>query len=706
MMVIDPDVIHGSAACLKVASMVRHRRLLRDLLAATAVFLSFDALAASAPTQQLPAPWLPLDPGATHCDATANSAVLSNAALRFAVAIGGSSLRPAALDNGFTGGRQALRGELFSVMPRRGKKLDASAFRLDAALSCHPIVAEPGAARAADRHAGSALSANLTDPTSGLQVSWHAVLREGSNYVREEMKFESDKTIDLASVTLIDLDLAGAWVDGTASGSPLVAGNRFYAFEHPMAQASSVDGHASASLRRVLPLRGGVTANYSAVLGVVPQGQLRRGFQAYVENERAAPFHTFLHYNSWYDIGFFNPYTQDEAVNAINQYGRKLVRERGVTMDSFLFDDGWDNRDALWQFSKDFPHGFTPVREAAEKYGADPGMWLSPWGGYGQPRTQRLAAGKAGGYEEDDQGLALSGPKYYALFHRVTLDLLKTYAINQFKFDGTGSPDKVTPGSDFDSDFAAAIALIGDLRAMKPDLFINLTTGTWPSPFWLRTADSIWRGGEDHSFAGVGSNRQRWITYRDADTYGGIVRQGPLFPLNSLMLHGIIYARKAQGLATDPDSDFADEVHSYFATGTGLQEMYISPDLLTARNWDTLAAAAKWARANAVTLRDSHWIGGDPVRLEVYGWGSWSPGHAIVSLRNPSDHAQTYALDIASALELPKSAAHVWTAKPAFAQGPARPLDAGKATTVALKPFEVLVWDLVPAVAGFAYAPM
>ena len=373
----------------------------------------------------------------------------------------------------------------------------------------------------------------------------------------------------------------------------------------------------------MLPLRGGVAADYSAVLGATPPGQLRRGFQAYLENERATPFRTFLHYNSWYDIGYFTPYTQEDAVRAIGQFASKLVHDRGVTMDSFLFDDGWDNHDTLWEFSKDFPHGFTPVREAAEKAGAEPGVWLSPWGGYGPPRAQRLAAGNAGGYEEDDQGLALSGKRYYPLFHRVTLDLLKTYGINQFKLDGTGSPDKVTPGSDFDSDFAAAIALIGDLRAVKPDLFINLTTGTWPSPFWLRTADSIWRGGDDHTFAGVGDNRQRWITYRDADTYGGIVRQGPLFPLNSLMLHGIIYARKAQGLNTDPGNDFADEVHSYFATGTGLQgDVHLAGPAQPEQDWDTLAEAAKWARAHAATLRDSHWIGGDPARLQVYGWAS------------------------------------------------------------------------------------
>jgi hypothetical protein len=93
-----------------------------------------------------------------------------------------------------------------------------------------------------------------------------------------------------------------------------------------------------------------------------------------------------------------------------------------------------------------------------------------------------------------------------------------------------------------------------------------------------------------------------------------VVRVGPLFPLNSLMHHGIIYARKAQGLNTDPGNDFADEVRSYFASGTGLQEMHVSPDLLSEQNWDDLAAAAKWARTNAAVLRDSHWIGGDPAR--------------------------------------------------------------------------------------------
>ena len=164
------------------------------------------------------------------------------------------------------------------------------------------------------------------------------------------------------------------------------------------------------------------------------------------------------------------------------------------------------------------------------------------------------------------------------------------------------------------------------------------------------------------------------------------------------MLHGIVYARKARGLNVDPYGDFASEVRSYFASGTGLQELYVSPDLLTERNWDDLAASAKWARSHAETLRDSHWIGGDPARLQVYGWAAWSPGKALITLRNPSDRSQDYALDIGAALELPSGASHVWNAVPAYEKATVpRALASGRSVTVHLAPFQVLVWELSPA---------
>ena len=276
---------------------------------------------------------------------------------------------------------------------------------------------------------------------------------------------------------------------------------------------------------------------------------------------------------------------------------------------------------------------------------------------------------------------------------------VRDYGVNQFKFDGTGNADRVVAGSEFDSDFAAAIHLIGELRALKPDLYVNLTTGTYPSPFWLRDADSIWRGGEDHDFLGVGSKREQWITYRDADVYEHVVLRGPLFPLNSLMLHGLIYARHAKNLDTDPQHDFRNEVHDYFGTGTQLQEMYITPALLSSSDWDTLAEAAAWSRANADVLVDTHWIGGDPAELEAYGWASWNPRKAILVLRNPSDQPQTIRVDIAKAFELPANAARAYTLHSPWKDDRNQPsvrVGAGQPHAFALAPFEVLVLEGAP----------
>jgi hypothetical protein len=432
---------------------------------------------------------------------------------------------------------------------------------------------------------------------------------------------------------------------------------------------------------------------------VTRPGQLRRDFLRYVERERAHPYRTFLHYNSWYDIGYFSKYSEPEALAVIDAFGTELVRKRGVVLSSFLFDDGWDDAATLWGFHAGFPNGFTPLREAAARYGTAPGVWMSPWGGYGKPKAERIANGQAQGFETNKGGFALSGPKYYARFRETCLTMMRRYGVNQFKIDGTGNASSAFPGSSFDSDFDAAITLIDELRAEKPDLYVNLTTGTYPSPFWLRYADSIWRGGEDHDFAGVGSNRQQWITYRDGDTFRGVVSRGSLFPLNALMLHGLIYAKRANKLDTDPSGDFTDEIRSYFGTGTQLQEMYVTPSLLTQRNWDTLAEAANWSRRNADILVDTHWIGGDPRRLEVYGHAAWSLRGGILSLRNPSDKPQSIAIDVARAFEVSETAARAYTARSAWGEDRSRApisLKAGSEHVFDLKPFEVVTLEADP----------
>ena len=588
----------------------------------------------------------------------------------------------------------------FALVLADGSTIKASDMNLLSPPRAHSLPVDAKAAQLAARIPGKAVEASFGDANGRFRVDWKLVQRDGSPYLREEVSITALKQDEkITKVSLLESKVPNAEVVGTVNGSPVVAGDVYLGFENPLSDSEVRGDNVRLTMPRTLPLSHGKTVAYSAVVGVVRDGQLRRDFASYVERERAHPYRPFLHYNSWYDIGYFTPYTEAQALDRINTFGEELHVKRGVKLDSFLFDDGWDDRSGSWNFSKDFPHGFVPLREAAAKYGAAPGVWLSPWGGYSKPQQERLQNGKAAGYEINEGGFELSGPKYYQRFHDVVLDLIDKNGVNQFKFDGTGNVSSVFPGSRFDSDFAAAIQLIQDIRKDRPGTFINLTTGTWASPFWLHYADTIWRDGEDDSETGVGTTREQWITYRDAQTYRNIVLKGPLFPINSLMLHGIIYAKENRKLNTDPGHDFTNEVHSYFATGTELQELYITPSLLSEDNWDVLAESANWSRKNAEVLRDTHWIGGDPDRLDVYGWASWSKAKSIITLRNPSDHTQLAVVDLQRQLELPAGAARRFNAPSPGKSDAAKPgltLDADKPDTITLTPFEVLTLELTP----------
>ena len=514
---------------------------------------------------------------------------------------------------------------VFAIVLADGTRLDSTQMRIVGASGMENLAPNARSARAAGRVAGRRVTVTLEDDAQRLRAIWRGELREGSRYLRQEITLQPlGAPLPVREITLVDLRASGAEVTGTVKGSPVAIGQWFVGFEHPLSESTVEGERVRCVLARELPLRPESPVTVSSVIGTTRAGQRRRDFLHYVERERAHPYRTFLHYNSWYDIGYFSQYTEADALAAIRAFGENLVRRRGVVLDSFLFDDGWDDPKTLWGFHAGFPNGFARVREAAARYGAAPGVWMSPWGGYGDPKKRRLEYGRKQGFETNEGGFALSGPKYYQRFRDTCFHMLRDYGVNQFKFDGTGNAARAFPGSAFDSDFDAALALIGELRGAKPDLYVNLTTGTYPSPFWLRYADSIWRGGEDHDFAGVGTSRQQWITYRDGDTYEHVVRRGALYPLNALMLHGLVYARHAQKLETDPHGDFSDEIRTYFGTGTQLQEMYVTPTL-TSGEWETLAEAAKWSRRNAGTLVDTHWLGGDPRKLEVYGWASWSP---------------------------------------------------------------------------------
>ena len=173
------------------------------------------------------------------------------------------------------------------------------------------------------------------------------------------------------------------------------------------------DQEVTTSLFRDLPLRAGQSITYSSVIGTSGPGQLRRAFLSYIESERPRSYQPFLHYNSWFDLGYENRFDKNGALDRINAFGQQLTVARQVQLDSFLFDDGWDDPTTLWGFNSGFPSGFTKAGAAAAQYKAGIGVWLSPWGGYSDQKKQRIVYGREHGYEILHDGYALSGPEVF-----------------------------------------------------------------------------------------------------------------------------------------------------------------------------------------------------------------------------------------------------------------------------------------------------
>ena len=644
-------------------------------------------------------------PGPAEAQAGPGDLVVSNDLLACRWSLADGRLRPASVQDKRSGQTVefAAGSECFHLVLGDGRKVSASEMKVVGSPRVEPLPADPGSVNLARRQAGKQIAVRLAAPDHGLEVEWRAVLRDGSNYVRPCVTLRAtDREIGLGTVALIDLGVRGdrARVVGQVPGSPVVMDEFFFAYEHANSTPALAGGDEAGVARRIrcsldrhAPLRVGEEVEQASVIGLAPPGQLRRGFLYYVERERAHPFRPFLHYNSWYDVswGDRRP-TEAQCLEAVEVFGRELVRKRGVRLECFLWDDGWDDPQTLWQINKQtFPNGFSKLLEAARACDSTLGFWMSPWGGYGEFRNQRLAYGKQQGFEIEGDQFSMAGPKYFARFLETSLQMIRDNGCNHFKYDGMNAARV--------EQTEAMIRLIARLRQARPDLFVNMTTGTWPSAFYLWYGDSTWRGGDDMGWRGKGSKRQQWMTYRDWDTYRGVVLRGPLYPLNSIMTQGFVHAlRGTAGELGDDSREIRDEVRSFFASGTAVQELYVTPQKMTGRNWDDLAEAARWAHARADILVDTHWVGGDPDQ-GVYGWAAWNRRQGVLALRNPGPTRRGISIDVAKVFELPEGAPGEFVLRSPWkedADRPARTLSAGTEFAFDLEPFEVLVFDAAP----------
>lgn len=584
--------------------------------------------------------------------------------------------------------------ELFKVLLGDGSTVAASGMKLED-VNIVTLGEDSSAATASLRYAGKALEARFT--YGDLSITWRAVLRDGSHYLRTEMDIKAARDLSMKGIVAMNYLVAknsaytAPEVVGNTRGAILASNHIFAGLETPMGLNSCKDEgnatHIEGLWRRNTTLKAGKTWNISSVVGLVAPNQLRRSFLAYSERERAVAWRPYPVYISWYELNidrnnapapsYNGNMTVEQCADVVSHWKTHFYDKYQMAPKAFVWDDGWDQY-GTWTFNPNFPNGFDEPANEAKQMGTGIGAWLGPVGGYGQSGEYRRA------YWRSKGGMQLSNEDYYNFFIRCCTNMIDRYDFRFFKFDGISAqasaigPDEGTRGEE---NAEAIISIERAVRQKRPDIFLNTTVGTWASPFWFHFTDAVWRQEGDYGEAGdQGTDRERWITYRDRLVYQNFIQRSPVCPINTLMTHGFILSRWG-AVSKNMDYDgIVREMRCAFACGSGMVELYNDYKLMdeikdnqgnAGALWKDLAECIKWQQEQADVLPDAHWVGGNPwdgKKANVYGWAAWNGKKSVLTLRNPSASAQSFTTTLREALEIPSYVRGKITLTHAFSQ--------------------------------------
>jgi hypothetical protein len=455
--------------------------------------------------------------------------------------------------------------------------------------------------------------------------------------------------------------------------------------------------------------------SHSSVIGVSSSPEkLEQSFMNYVDQIKINGTRPYLLYNSWYD--FRNPAVVDDSESVMNNknvlsrietFKKYMFDKYSIALDAFVLDDGWDNYQSLWSIdSTRLPDGFKPFTNALSSMHTGLGIWASPFCGYDN-RSIRVKWGYEHGYEKTGDFLCFAGTNDKAAFKKAMVDYTKEYNIGYFKWDGfmlacNELDHGHLPGIYSREAFVSTyIDIMNSVRKVNPNIYLNITTGTWLSPWWLKYADCIWMQGADYAYAEevpAINDRDKSITYRDAVLWNDLQKQHLLFPMSSLMTHGLIKGRlNLLGGKNESLDSFTNEVMMYFGRGVMMWELYVSPDLLSDNEWNAIASSVKWAKANKEILEKTKMILGDPLKREPYGYLHIIKDKGILLLRNPNVEAKAVKIKLTPDLgDIDPSTKYFVKIIYPYNMILPKPVGINQELTIKLEGYEVLTAELVP----------
>jgi hypothetical protein len=458
------------------------------------------------------------------------------------------------------------------------------------------------------------------------------------------------------------------------------------------------------------------------VIGIsaTPGESAELGLLDYIASTCRQP-RSYLHFNNWYSPKG-KAITVENFADGVCRTIQERLRPYGVRLDAMVPDHGWENSKSfrkIFEPRLDEQHEPLPkVRDALERRGTKLGIWIA-LDGYNQSLERGLEVGYQSAFRPDFKKrpwmerkpfFNMIQPKYLQDLREALRFLIEDAGVDYIKHDlnHNFTTHHLTERHGRERCLDTTLELLAYERSLHPGIYQNYTNGTWFSPFWLQQVDCLWMMSGDAGGTSGGnwpqiSLRDVATSYRDRHFYQTFNNPErcprPLIPISRFMTHGILFAKQKPFTDfKDTALDWANYVVMYYARGTLLKELYISPELFNDEHWSILGTATRWAQKNADRMVNSLYVGGDPKLGQAYGFVSWVGDRAALAVRNPHRKEQTVTVPFDASVYFRGAPAKPYRARAIYPFVEPMPwaLTSGTAFPVSVPGDSVIVYELEP----------
>ena len=472
-------------------------------------------------------------------------------------------------------------------------------------------------------------------------------------------------------------DMQSSHIDGyyLALGQPIYINSFFMGSEYPVTDTRIVDNatqmiyYSGKSFDELNKTVDNKFVSWQTVLGSSrsnDQSVIQSDFFDYIY-DIATPTDFRLQFNSWYDYRL--NITPDRLEDSFMGMEKGLSQSGVEPIDAYVADDGWnDYSKDFWGFNNNFPNGLKEPSEVAANLQSDFGVWFSPRGGYDYTLSfaNNIEQAGNGHVNSASNDICVIDEVYFNKVSNLLLEYMKDYNIGYWKLDGFAA--KPCPETDHGHITGGNMGMyymnevwekylnlfeqMRDLREVQgKDLFLNLTSYAWPSPWFLQWVNTVYiQNSGDTGFAGTGSDADRMLTYRDDRYFDFVETREYQFPLANIYNHDPVYGKEAKtSLGKDPvmtTDEFRKYLYINASRGTAFWELYYSYEWLDEEKWMVNREVINFARENADVLKNTKLIGDNPKDNNIYGFSAWDDQQGFITLRNPSNQTKSYTVTL------------------------------------------------------------